>query len=312
MKVIKITPRGYCHGVVNALQIVAKVLADETVPKPIYLLGEIVHNQNITDVLTKKGIITLTGNTRSEMLQTVSAGTVIITAHGIDPHLITEANQKGLNVVDATCVDVYRTHDVIKERLSEGYDVIYIGKKNHPEPEGAIGIDKNRIHLVSNLSDIEKLKLANDKLCITNQTTMSVWDTAKIMNQAKELYPTLEIINEICSSTSMRQEAVSEMAKLCDLTVVVGDPKSNNTNRLVQISEEIAGTPAIRVNNLEELDPQLLTNYEIIGVTSGASTPTIITSEIINFIESFDKDNLETWDNKSKINHDRIIPRAKK
>lgn len=312
MKVIKITPRGYCHGVVNALQIVAKVLADETVPKPIYLLGEIVHNQNITDVLTKKGIITLTGNTRSEMLQTVSAGTVIITAHGIDPHLITEANQKGLNVVDATCVDVYRTHDVIKERLSEGYDVIYIGKKNHPEPEGAIGIDKNRIHLVSNLSDIENLKLANDKLCITNQTTMSVWDTAKIMNQAKELYPTLEIINEICSSTSMRQEAVSEMAKLCDLTVVVGDPKSNNTNRLVQISEEIAGTPAIRVNNLEELDPQLLTNYEIIGVTSGASTPTIITSEIINFIESFDKDNLETWDNKSKINHDRIIPRAKK
>lgn len=312
MKVIKITPRGYCHGVVNALQIVAKVLADETVPKPIYLLGEIVHNQNITDVLTKKGIITLTGNTRSEMLQTVSAGTVIITAHGIDPHLITEANQKGLNVVDATCVDVYRTHDVIKERLSEGYDVIYIGKKNHPEPEGAIGIDKNRIHLVSNLSDIENLKLANDKLCITNQTTMSVWDTAKIMNQAKELYPTLEIINEICSSTSMRQEAVSEMAKLCDLTVVVGDPKSNNTNRLVQISEEIAGTPAIRVNNLEELDPQLLTNYETIGVTSGASTPTIITSEIINFIESFDKDNLETWDNKSKINHDRIIPRAKK
>lgn len=312
MKVIKITPRGYCHGVVNALQIVAKVLADETVPKPIYLLGEIVHNQNITDVLTKKGIITLTGNTRSEMLQTVSTGTVIITAHGIDPHLITEANQKGLNVVDATCVDVYRTHDVIKERLSEGYDVIYIGKKNHPEPEGAIGIDKNRIHLVSNLSDIENLKLANDKLCITNQTTMSVWDTAKIMNQAKELYPTLEIINEICSSTSMRQEAVSEMAKLCDLTVVVGDPKSNNTNRLVQISEEIAGTPAIRVNNLEELDPQLLTNYEIIGVTSGASTPTIITSEIINFIESFDKDNLETWDNKSKINHDRIIPRAKK
>lgn len=312
MKVIKITPRGYCHGVVNALQIVAKVLADETIPKPIYLLGEIVHNQNITDVLTKKGIITLHGNSRSEMLATVKSGTVIITAHGIDPHLIDNAKAKGLNVVDATCVDVYRTHDVIKERISAGYDVIYIGKQNHPEPEGAVGINPSRIHLVSSIDDIENLNLSNDKLCITNQTTMSVWDTAKIMNQAKQLYPSLEIINEICSSTSMRQEAVSEMAKLCDLTVVVGDPKSNNTNRLVQISEEIAGTPAIRVNNLGELDPTILTPYETIGVTSGASTPTIITSEIINFIELFDAQNKDTWDTTSKINHDRIIPRAKK
>ncbi len=311
MKVIKITPRGYCHGVVNALQVVAKVLADESVTKPIYLLGEIVHNQNITDVLTKKGIITLEGNSRSEMLDKVTTGTVIITAHGIDPHLITKATEKGLNVVDATCIDVYKTHDVITEKLNHGYDVIYIGKQNHPEPEGAIGIDPTRIHLVSNITDIENLKLANDKLCITNQTTMSVWDTAKIMNQAKKLYPTLEIINEICNSTSMRQEAVSEMAKLCDLTVVVGDPKSNNTNRLVQISEEIANTPAIRVNNLEELDPNVLLQYDVIGVTSGASTPTIITSEIIKYIENFDKNDESTWDNTSTINHDRIIPRAK-
>lgn len=311
MKVIKITPRGYCHGVVNALQVVAKVLADENIAKPVYLLGEIVHNQNITDVLTKKGIITLEGNSRSEMLESVTSGTVIITAHGIDPHLIARANEKGLNVVDATCVDVYRTHDVIKEKLELGYDVIYIGKKNHPEPEGAVGINPSRIHLVSNIADIEGLQLANDKLCITNQTTMSVWDTAKIMNQAKQLYPTLETINEICSSTSMRQEAVSEMAKLCDLTVVVGDPKSNNTNRLVEISETIAKTPAIRINNLDELDTSLLLDYETIGVTSGASTPTIITSEIISFIEQFDKEDKSTWDNTSKINHDRIIPRAK-
>ncbi|WOO88760.1 4-hydroxy-3-methylbut-2-enyl diphosphate reductase [Mollicutes bacterium LVI A0078] len=311
MKVIKITPRGYCHGVVNALQVVAKVLADESISKPIYLLGEIVHNQNITDVLTKKGIITLKGSSRRKMLDQVTTGTVIITAHGIDPHLITKATNKGLNVVDATCIDVYKTHDVITEKLNHGYDVIYIGKQNHPEPEGAIGINPTRIHLVSNITDIENLQLANDKLCITNQTTMSVWDTAKIMKQAKKLYPTLEIINEICNSTSMRQEAVSEMAKLCDLTVVVGDPKSNNTNRLVQISEEIADTPAIRVNNLEELDTNILLDYDVIGVTSGASTPTIITSEIINFIENFDKNDENTWDNTSKINHDRIIPRAK-
>lgn len=312
MNVIKITPRGYCHGVVNALQIVASVLADETIPKPIYLLGEIVHNQNITDVLTKKGLITLNGKSRSEMLDAVDTGTIIITAHGIDPHLIAKAEAKGLNVVDATCVDVYRTHDVITEKLQAGYDVIYIGKQNHPEPEGAIGINPERIHLVSNIEDIQNLNLTNDKLCITNQTTMSVWDTIQIMEQAKKLYPTLEIINEICSSTSMRQEAVSEMAKLCDLTIVVGDPKSNNTNRLVEISQQIAKTPAIRINNLEELDPQLLTNYQTIGITSGASTPTIITSEIIKFVEDFDPDNKDTWDTTSHIDHDRIIPRARK
>lgn len=311
MNVIKITPRGYCHGVVNALQVVAKVLADESVAKPIYLLGEIVHNQNITDVLTKRGIITLTGNSRKEMLSQVENGTVIITAHGIDPHLINEARDNGLNVVDATCIDVYKTHDLIKDKLNDGYDVIYIGKQNHPEPEGAIGINPNRIHLVSTIEDIENLKLTNKKICITNQTTMSVWDTAKIMQQAHRLYPELELINEICNSTSMRQEAVSEMAKLCDLTVVVGDPKSNNTNRLVQISEEIAGTAAIRINNLTELDPNILVKHQTIGVTSGASTPTIITSEIIRFIEQFDPNIAATWDTTSKIDHDRIIPRAK-
>lgn len=311
MKVIKITPRGYCHGVVNALQIVAKVLADKDVAKPVYLLGEIVHNQNITDVLTRKGIITLQGASRSEMLAKVDSGTIIITAHGIDPHLIKVATDKGLNIVDATCIDVYKTHDVIKSKLDEGYDVLYIGKQNHPEPEGAIGINPQRIHLVSSIDDISRLEIDNSKICITNQTTMSVWDTVKIMNQAKSLYPTLEIINEICNSTSMRQEAVSEMAKLCDLTIVVGDPKSNNTNRLVQISEEIAKTPAIRINNLQELDPEILVNYETIGVTSGASTPTIITSEIIKFIEQFDKNDQQTWDTTSTINLDRIIPRAK-
>ncbi len=311
MNVIKITPRGYCHGVVNALQVVAKVLADENIEKPIYLLGEIVHNQNITDVLTSRGIITLEGASRSEMLDKVDSGTVIITAHGIDPHLVAKAKNKNLNVVDATCVDVYKTHDVISEKLENGYDVIYIGKKNHPEPEGAIGIDPSRIHLVSDLSDVQALKLANDKLCITNQTTMSVWDTVKIMREAKTLYPTLEIINEICSSTSMRQEAVSEMAKLCDLTIVVGDPKSNNTNRLVQISEEIAGTPAIRINKLDELNIDILKQYETIGVTSGASTPTIITTEVIKFIENFDVNDKTTWDTTSTIDAQRIIPRVK-
>ncbi len=311
MKVIKITPRGYCHGVVSALQLVAKTLVDQNSLKPIYLLGEIVHNQNITDALSAKGIITLTGSSRASMLNEVDAGTVIITAHGIDPHLIEKAKAKGLNVVDATCVDVYKTHDVIKERIADGFDVIYIGKQNHPEPEGALGINEHRIHLVSNKADIDRVQITSAKICITNQTTMSVWDTAKLMEYAKQKYPNIEIINEICSATSMRQEAVSEMAKLCDLTIVVGDPKSNNTNRLVDISTNIANTPAIRINTIEDLDIEMLFNYNVIGVTSGASTPTIITSEVIRFLENLSQDDKSTWDKSSKVDISRIIPRTK-
>ncbi len=311
MKVLKITPRGYCHGVVNALQIVANVLADKTIVKPVYLLGEIVHNQNVTNVLKSKGIITLEGSTRKEMLDHVESGTVIVTAHGIDPNLIAAAQKKGLNVVDATCVDVYKTHNIIKEKLDSGFEVIYIGKKNHPEPEGVLGIDSQKIHLVSNKDDISNLQITADKICITNQTTMSLWDTIKLMEHAKNIYPHLEIINEICSATSVRQEAVAEIGKLCDLVIVVGDPKSNNTNRLVEIAQKIANVPAIRINKVDELDYNLLFEYDVVGVTSGASTPTIITTEVINYLESFNANDKTTWEPKSKIDYNRIIPRAK-
>lgn len=311
MEVIKITPRGYCHGVVNALQIVANVLGNASTKQPIYLLGEIVHNQNITEALTQRGVITLQGDSREQMLEQVSNGTVIITAHGIAPNLIEKAKSKKLDVIDATCSDVYKTHDIIRNKLAENYQVLYIGKKNHPEPEGAIGIDPANIHLISRIEDLSQLQLSTDKICITNQTTMSVWDTAKIMKAAKELYPNLELINEICDSTSMRQQAVSEMAKLCELVVVVGDPKSNNTNRLVQISEEIASVPAIRINTIEDLDLELLSQFKIVGVTSGASTPTLITSEVIEFLTQFNPNDNTTFNNQSKVNKSRIIPRSK-
>lgn len=311
MNVIKITPRGYCHGVVSALQIVANVLGNPNTKQPIFLLGEIVHNQNITEALTDRGIITLQGASREEMLAEVSSGTVIVTAHGIAPNLIEIAKDKGLDVIDATCSDVYKTHDVIREKISSGYQVLYIGKQNHPEPEGAIGISPENISLISSIDDLHMVNIHRDKLCITNQTTMSVWDTAKIMEEASKLYPHIEIINEICDSTSMRQQAVSEMASLCDLVIVVGDPKSNNTNRLVQIAEEVAGIPGIRINTVEDLDLELLSKYKTVGVTSGASTPTLITSEVIDFLTQFKHTDSNTHDNKSKVNKSRIIPRNK-
>ncbi|MGL5020591.1 MAG: 4-hydroxy-3-methylbut-2-enyl diphosphate reductase [Mycoplasmatales bacterium] len=313
MELIKISPRGYCHGVVHAMNLVAKTLANKEIEKPIYILGQIVHNQNITNAFKESGAITIEGKNRRDILSKVDQGTVVITAHGIDPKLIIEAKKRGLNVIDATCSDVYKTHHLIHEKISEGYEVLYIGKKNHPEPEGAIGICPEKIHLIETLKDIENSNFTSEKLCITNQTTMSVWDTESLMCAAESRYPNIEKISEICLATQERQEAVKKMAREADLTIVVGDPKSNNSNRLVQISEEFAHTKAIRINTIEDLEISLLLSENVnkVAVTSGASTPTIITKEVCEFIEQFDKKNEKTWNNVSKIELKKIIPRIR-
>jgi 4-hydroxy-3-methylbut-2-enyl diphosphate reductase len=313
MELIKIAPRGYCHGVITAMNMVAKTLADKTIEKPIYILGHIVHNQKITDAFKEAGAITIEGENRREILEKVDHGTVVITAHGIDPSLIIEAKNRGLNVIDATCSDVYKTHFIINDRLAKGMEVLYIGKKNHPETEGALSIDKERIHLIETLDDIENSNFHGKKLCITNQTTMSMWDNEAIMQAAASKYPDIEEICEICLATQQRQEAVMNMAKDADLTIVVGDPKSNNSNRLVQVSEEMAGTKAIRINTIEDIDINMLLddNVNKVAVTSGASTPTIITKEVCEFIEQFDKNNKNTWHLESKIVLQKIIPRIR-
>lgn len=314
MEVIKITPRGYCHGVVHALNLVSQTLSDENTPRPIYILGEIVHNANVTKAFNEAGAQTINGSNRREILNKVDSGTVIITAHGIDPNLVIDAKNRGLNVVDATCSDVYKTHHVIKDKLASGYEVLYIGKHGHPEPEGAIGIDPEHIHLIETKDDLENLKINSSQICITNQTTMSMWDTEKLMVLAKEKFPHIEVINEICLATQQRQEAVLEMASAADVTFVVGDPKSNNTNRLVQISEEKAGTKAYRINNIEDIDLQILLDENVnkVAITSGASTPTIITKEVVDFIEQFDKNDKTTWDNTSRFDLSRIVPRIRR
>lgn len=314
MEIIKITPRGYCHGVVTALNIVSKTIGDPKTPKPIFLLGEIVHNRLITNAFSEAGVKTLTsGETRSELLEQVTSGTIIITAHGIDPNLILAAKKKNLNIVDATCSDVYKTHDLISQKIEKGYNVLYIGKKNHPEPEGVLGINQKKIHLITSKKDIDTLSLSNLKLCITNQTTMSKWDVQDLMDYAKEKFPTLEIINEICEATSLRQDATFMQAKNADLTLVVGDVNSNNTKKLVEVSQKMSNTPAFRIDSVESIDINWLLDKKVnkVAVTSGASTPTQITQEVINFIENFDKKDEKTWENNSSIPLKKLIPRQK-
>lgn len=311
MKVVKISPRGYCYGVVDAMIIARNAALDKTLPRPIYILGMIVHNKHVTDAFEKDGIMTLDGKNRLDILEKVDTGTVIFTAHGVSPEVRELARRKGLVSIDATCPDVTNTHDLIKEKTDEGYDIIYIGKRFHPEPEGAVGVAPHAVHLIETIEDVEQLEVQNDKLLVTNQTTMSQWDVVHIMEALQEKYPHIEAHKEICLATQVRQEAVAEQAGQSDLLIVVGDPKSNNSNRLTQVSVEIANTPSIRIADVSELDLKWLEGVETVAVTAGASTPTIIVREVIQFLEQFDPNDPTTHHPERKFELEKILPKIK-
>lgn len=311
MKIKKISPRGYCYGVVDAMVIARNAALDTSLPRPIYILGMIVHNKHVTDAFEEDGIITLDGPNRLEILRQVESGTVIFTAHGVSPQVRELAKQKGLVSIDATCPDVTVTHDLIAEKTVEGYDILYIGKKGHPEPEGAIGVAPDHVHLIEKLEDVDNLTLTNEKLLVTNQTTMSQWDVVKLMDALKAKFPTIEVHKEICLATQVRQEAVAEQAGDTELLIVVGDPMSNNSNRLTQVSEEIADTPSYRIGDISELNLEWLEGVETVSVTAGASTPTPIVKEVIQFLEKYDPADPSTHDTTKKVANDKILPKIK-
>ncbi|YCI75441.1 4-hydroxy-3-methylbut-2-enyl diphosphate reductase [Bacillus sp. R1-10] len=311
MKVIKISPRGYCYGVVDAMVIARNAALDKTLPRPIYILGMIVHNKHVTDAFEEEGIITLDGSNRNDIIEQVDSGTVIFTAHGVSPEIRKVAEKKGLVTLDATCPDVTATHDLIREKQAEGYQIIYIGKKGHPEPEGAVGVAPDVVHLVQKDEDVEALTLNSDKIIVTNQTTMSQWDVLDIMDKVKEKFPHAEVHKEICLATQVRQEAVAEQAGEADVLIVVGDPKSNNSNRLAQVSQEIAGTRAYRIADISELNLEWLKDAETVAVTSGASTPTPITKEVIAFLEQYEANDESTWNTEKKTPLHKILPKIK-
>ncbi|WP_194544930.1 4-hydroxy-3-methylbut-2-enyl diphosphate reductase [Paenibacillus sp. JZ16] len=308
MEVLKISPRGYCYGVVDAMVLARQAAQNLDLPRPIYILGMIVHNSHVTQSFEDEGIITLDGPNRMEILSQVESGTVIFTAHGVSPEVRKLARDKGLTTLDATCPDVTKTHDLIREKAADGYEIIYIGKKGHPEPEGAIGIAPDHVHLIEKEEEIEQLQVNSPRIIITNQTTMSQWDIKHIMKSLLDKFPGAEIHNEICLATQVRQEAVAEQAGQADLVIVVGDPRSNNSNRLAQVSEEIAGVPAHRIGDVTELKREWLEGVGKVAVTSGASTPTPITKEVIAYLEQYEHDQPETWEIKRTVNMNKLLP----
>ncbi|MCR3905657.1 MAG: 4-hydroxy-3-methylbut-2-enyl diphosphate reductase [Tenericutes bacterium] len=303
MKVIDLTPRGYCHGVLNALAIVKKVIKTESYPRPIYVLGQIVHNQKITKAFKEFGVISLDqkGKTRLEMLEQVDQGTVIFTAHGISDLVIERAKEKGLTYLNATCRDVYKVHKAVKEKLAEGYEIIYIGHRNHPEPEAILDIDP-KIYFVEDEKDALLLpnELKDKKVFVTNQTTLSLYDIDSVLKILESKYPNYLFDNEICNATTVRQEAVKNQEKV-DLMLVVGDEKSSNSNKLAFVGNHYQNIPSYLINGVEDINLEWLNGIESVSVTSGASTPTVVTEEVINFLKQYKKDDPKTWDHESKL-----------
>ncbi|OUQ78305.1 4-hydroxy-3-methylbut-2-enyl diphosphate reductase [Massilimicrobiota sp. An105] len=291
MQVKAITPRGYCKGVVRAIEI-AKNAQNEQ--QPIYILGMIVHNQYIVDALKERGIqtIDIPGQTRLELLDQIQHGTVIVTAHGASDQVFQKAKNKGLNVIDASCLDVIKTHDLIKKKLNEGYDILYIGKKGHPEAEGAISIDEKRVHLITSKNDIQMMD-PNKHYVMTNQTTMSLYDVYDLCEYAKTILPHVTIEKETCTATKIRQEAIKNMEEDIDIVFIVGDPHSNNTQKLASIASEKKEVHMIE--SLDDLNINWLKGKKKAAVSSGASTPTYLTNQVIEFLHQFNENDPQTF-----------------
>ena len=286
MDVVRITPRGYCHGVVEAIRIAKRVGAERAADEPVTMLGYLVHNEHVTRELQEAGVALVAESDRMKGLEQVRAGTVIFTAHGISPQVVRAAQERGLNVVDATCSDVTRTHDLVRRLVDSGHHVMYIGKRGHPEPAGVMGIAPAHITLVESLDDVDALEVEPGRpLAVTCQTTLSVWDTQAIIDRLVQRFPDIEVHNEICLATQERQEAAVLAADDVDCVVVVGSSRSSNSQRLVQVVKEKAGKPAYLVDTAADIDPGWFRGVRRVGVTAGASTPTQITRAVIAAIE---------------------------
>ncbi|MBO5711553.1 MAG: hypothetical protein J6R47_01825, partial [Acholeplasmatales bacterium] len=209
MKINKITPQGYCNGVRNAYNTVINILNDPKTKKPVTLLGDLIHNEFVMNELKSLGAIIINDKnlSRLEMLDKVNEGTVVFSAHGVSKDVYIKAQKKNLNIIDTTCPYVSVIHNKIEEFTNKDYEIIYLGTKNHPECEGILGSNKH-INLVTNLEDINMLNINNDRIYVTNQTTLSLFDLKEMYDAILKKYPNALIDNKICNATTLRQQAV--------------------------------------------------------------------------------------------------------
>ena len=247
MKTFVSNPSGYCHGVENAIK-KAFLFKKENKDLDVYVLGNIVHNEEVTLELKNNGIYSLDNKFMSneEKILSIKDGSgLIFSAHGHDEKLELIAKKKNLKILDATCPIVNLAHNHIKKALSEGFEVIYIGKKNHPEAAAALSLDKEKIHLYEINKDFNLDKFINKKIFVTNQTTFSILEIENVFNKIKKVLPNAKFEDEICNATKLRQKAIFNLPDDVDIVFVIGGKESSNTNKLYDIAKSYFKTNKI-------------------------------------------------------------------
>lgn len=274
-KVVMASPRGFCAGVVRAIDVVK--IALDVFPKPIYVRKEIVHNLHVVEELRGRGAIFV-----EELDEVPSGKTVIFSAHGVSPSVRQDAQRRGLNVIDATCPLVTKVHLEAKRYAKNGYGIVLIGHRGHDEVIGTMGVAPENIHLVTSLEDIEKLDPASSKLAYITQTTLSVEDTREIIAGLRRKFPHIEgpPADDICYATQNRQDAVKFMTPNCEVVIVVGSPNSSNSNRLREVAENM-GAQAHMVDTAADLRAEWIAGARRVGVTAGASAPEVLVEEVV-------------------------------
>ncbi|MCI0486420.1 MAG: 4-hydroxy-3-methylbut-2-enyl diphosphate reductase [Blastocatellia bacterium] len=278
-KVMLAKPRGFCAGVVRAIDIVDKAL--DLFPPPIYVFHEIVHNRYVVDDFINRGVIFV------ESLEEMPNGAVaVFSAHGVSPQMRDLAARKSLHVIDATCPLVTKVHLEALRFAREGYSLVLIGHPGHEEVEGTMG--EAPMQLVSTVEDAERLVVPNpDKIVYITQTTLSLKDVAQIVEALKRRFPRLQAPakDDICYATQNRQNAVEEMAERVDVALVVGSQNSSNSQRLCEVARA-AGVEAYLVNDETDIDPLWFEGAEIVGVTAGASAPEELIARVLDHLRS--------------------------
>ena len=277
MRVVVAEKCGFCPGVENAISMAEKILTEE---KDVYSLGPIIHNKDVVERLAKAGLRTV------DSVEQIRSGTVLIRSHGAAPEQIARIKEKKLNIVDATCVLVKRVQQIARELDKDGYKVVVIGDKNHPEVQAVVGCGGDVV-VIADESDLRKLP-KNGKLGVVCQTTQSPeYFSGMLCAIGRGGFSELKVINTLCKEAIKRQESAVELCRQVDIMFVLGGLESANTRKLAELCKK-ANEQTFHLQNWNELDKSILFGKNIAGVTAGASTPERIIAEFVENLEVFD------------------------
>ena len=277
-KILLAAPRGYCAGVDRAVQTVERAL--ELYGAPVYVRKEIVHNKHVVEQLRERGAVFVESEN-----EVPEGATAVFSAHGVAPSVHANSEQRGLNVIDATCPLVTKVHREALKFASEDYTIVMIGHEGHEEVEGTMGEAPDHIVLVENEADVDALEIADpSKMAYISQTTLSVDETLAVIGRLRERFPSITgpRTDDICYATTNRQMAVKQLAQACDLVLVIGSRNSSNSNRLVEVAREHGAASHLIDNESQVLD-EWLDGMRVVGITSGASAPEELVQRLVQF-----------------------------